>query len=164
VAEPTGQLPVSLIEELRDAAEVAYKGPNDTDKIRRGYPGGGGNLTAAVARVLDVVADALLSQPTPSEHCLSTANHTAHEWGGHEGQAGTGYQCPGFTPEPPRIEDMVPGTTFRGRTLDGALSSVDLLWFVDAAANVFSIGAHHIDAQRIDSSTIRDVTPPAVTS
>jgi len=64
----------------------------------------------------------------------------------------------------PSIAGMAPGTTFRGRTLDGVLSSVDLLWFVDAAGNVFSIGAHHIDGQRIDPSTIRDVTPPTVTS
>jgi len=58
----------SIEDRLRDAAAVAYKGPNDTDaamlrlyadKIRRGYPGGGSNLTAAVACVLDVVADTL---------------------------------------------------------------------------------------------------------
>lgn len=58
----------SLEDQLREAAVVAYKGPNDTDatmlrtyadKIRRGYPGGGSNLTAAVARVLDTVADAV---------------------------------------------------------------------------------------------------------
>lgn len=61
-------------------------------------------------------------------------------------------------------DPMVPGTTFWGRPRDGVLSSTDRLWFVDAAGYVFSIGAHHIDGKRIDPSTIRDVTPPAVTS
>jgi hypothetical protein len=55
---------------------------------------------------------------------------------------------------------MEPGTTFRARTRGGVLSAVDRLWFIDAAGFVFSIGAHHIDGQRIDPSTIRDVKPP----
>lgn len=62
----------TIQEQLAQAATVAYKGPNDSDagmlrlyadKIRRGYPGGGSNLTAAVARVLDTVADTI--DPTP---------------------------------------------------------------------------------------------------
>lgn len=52
-----------------------------------------------------------IERPVPTEHCLSTAHHTAHEWGGHDGQTATGYWCPGFNdPEPsvPTREQIAP--------------------------------------------------------
>lgn len=59
---------VTLREDLARAAVVAHKGPDDTDAgfmritardLRGGFDVGGSNRRAAVARVLDVVADAL---------------------------------------------------------------------------------------------------------
>lgn len=141
MAEPTVPVPVSLIEELREAADAAYKGPNDTDpamlrlyadKIRRGYPGGGSNLTAAVARVLDVVADALVWEPVA---------------------------------EQPNIEQMVPGTRFTA-VIDGGVQRC-LFERVNVAPEtsvwkVFEPGTgHYWNPAAIDPSTIRDVQPPA---
>lgn len=37
-----------------------------------------------------------IERPVPTEHCLSTGHHDGHEWGGHDGQTGTGYWCTGF--------------------------------------------------------------------
>lgn len=137
------QVPVSLIEELREAANVAYKGPNDTDpamlrlyadKIRRGYPGGGSNLTAAVARVLDVVADALVWEPVA---------------------------------EQPDIEQMAPGTRFTAvieggmqrclfERVNGADAGPGSVWKVFEPDT-----GHYWNPDAIDPSTVRDVQPPA---
>ncbi|QKS13922.1 hypothetical protein HUN58_14505 [Curtobacterium sp. Csp1] len=137
MTEPTVQMPVSLIEELREAADVAYKGPNDTDpamlrlyadKIRRGYPGGGSNLTAAVARVLDVVADALVWQPTT-------------------------------TADQPRIEDLESGTLLELGKRWTVARDHDGVTFLYAENDGYST---LMPASAVDPSTIRDVTPPTM--
>lgn len=67
------------------------------------------------------------------------------------------------TTEPPRIEDLAPGTTFLARTSDGSLSHEDRLWMVTDSGDVISTRAHYILGRAINSSTIRDVSAPAVT-
>lgn len=65
--------PADVVDRLRSAGVVDHKGPEDTDgdimrrtarDLRGGYDLGGSNRRAAVARVLDVVADALDAQET----------------------------------------------------------------------------------------------------
>jgi len=142
-------------------AEAIYMGIHDWSELSEW------NQKAYLARADAVLA--LLSQPTPIEHCLLTANHTAHEWGGHEGQAGTGYQCPG-TSEPPRIEDMAPGTTLTGAMLPADRGGYrpegwerTRRWFVFGSGKgvrVVSDSGWPYQPEDIDPSTIRDVTPP----
>lgn len=67
------------------------------------------------------------------------------------------------TAEPVSIAEMAPGTRFVGRTRDGALSTMDRVWMVGDIGYVFSTGNHLLTADRIDPSTIRDVTPPPAT-
>lgn len=66
--------------------------------------------------------------------------------------------------EPTSIADMAPGTRLVGRTRDGVLSTIDRTWIVTDDHHVFSTGAHLLVADRIDPSTIRDVTPPKAAS
>jgi hypothetical protein len=134
-AQPPMREHGSLVRKLREAADVAYKGSNDSDpamlhlyadKIRRGYPGGGSNLTAAVARVLDVVADALVCQPPV---------------------------------EPVSIADMAPGTTFTA-----TLAGDRLAHQYRVERHLLNLSSGWAFApDDLDPSTIRDVNPPPAT-
>jgi hypothetical protein len=75
-----------------------------------------------------------------------------------------GTELQSLLPVPLTPDDMAPGTTFRGRTPDGVLSHEDRLWMVTDDGYLLSTGGHHIVDRRIDPSTVRDVTPPAVTA
>jgi hypothetical protein len=124
------------------------------------------------------VTEALTPQPTPTAEprmtCVDPRPHDAHE-----GDTGFGdepdidwvhWKCPGVilnAAEPPRIEDMAPGTTFVAQT-----SLSERTW------HLFMVTEHvsYIDGSTIrlyrtpedrafvdstiDPSTIRDVTPP----
>jgi hypothetical protein len=100
--------------------------------------------------------DALLSQPTP------TAEPSALGLREHIGPDGSNYIMPA---EPPRIEDMAPGTTFicEGKGVPGVehhmrvtrhtrIDETRILWCL-----THKFGA---DESYVNSSTIRDVTPP----
>jgi len=133
VAEPTVQVPVSLIERAGNALlEVPPSSVN-----------------ASIYSELH----ALLSQPTPTAEPNNWAN--GHRWpctrfytSATERDACT---C---NAAPPSITDMVPGTTFTAKTPTG--------WRRCLRATGFGVyvAEGQWDYSRIDPSTIRDVTPP----
>ncbi len=65
--------------------------------------------------------------------------------------------------EPPRIEDLAPGTTFTAQYRAGAFAGKATRWRRDDYGVVLASTGLRIDQRDIDPSTIRDVTPPAVT-
>jgi hypothetical protein len=107
VAEPTVQVPVSLIERI--------VGTNSRRTLDKSY---------AIRELR-----ALLSQPTPTP-----------------------------TAEPPRIEDLAPGSTFRADTTHGTQGE---LFFAAADGWFYNIMGIITNPRDIDPSTIRNVTPPA---
>lgn len=135
----TVQVPVSLIESAADALTLV------------------GDMAASNELL------ALLSQPTPTAEqectCFPVPErlHTTHY--GATDPATTlepNPDCPLHFPtaEPPRIEDMAPGTTFTAVSLRGPerwTRQIDGV--TDRHGNVWSI-------DELDPSTIRDVTPP----
>lgn len=125
MTEPTVQVPVSLIEDALNTSPSAVERRVNAVRALR----------------------ALLSQQIP----------TADEWAAWERcegprPDGLDDDAPLPSPQPPRIEDMAPGTTFRlaggngmwMRTRDGAVHT--------SGVSTFGVG--------IDPSTIRDVIPP----
>ncbi|WP_206556295.1 hypothetical protein, partial [Curtobacterium luteum] len=64
------------------------------------------------------------------------------------------------TAEPPRIEDMAPGTTFTARCYTDR-AETDTLWMVCRYVGIVSwYGGVLRDLNKVDPSTIRDVQPP----
>jgi hypothetical protein len=61
------------------------------------------------------------------------------------------------TAEPPRIEDLTPGSTFRADTTHGTQGE---LFFAAADGWYYNIMGIITNPSDIDPSTIRDVTPP----
>ena len=100
---------------------------------------------------------ALLSQPTPTAEpsplwCADDTPHDAHrarnEFGGWN-------ECTGRpAPEPPRVEDMAPGTTFT------AEFHGDRDMFFRCRDSLARAGRYLVAMDAIDPSTIRDVRPP----
>ncbi len=112
---------------------------------------------------------ALLPQPT------LTAEHV-EDWTDAQPNEGPGCSC-GFNGsfqdcaawraadvEPPRIEDMAPGTTFTGTTRQGFTQRFERVsrGRVRAENGTLWSPLDYRGRDRIDPSTIRDVTPPAV--
>ncbi len=67
------------------------------------------------------------------------------------------------TAEPPRIEDLAPGTTFRAKHVDPEeCGNAMRTWFVFGLRRVilFNDWGQRWSVDSIDPSTIRDVTPP----
>jgi hypothetical protein len=92
-------------------------------------------------------ARALLSQPTPTAEPIDAVSASCVDGAAPEQQRETA--------EPPRIEDMAPGTTF----------TEEVRWTVTGTLSTGSTVAHSGSgemrfADRFDPSTIRDVTPP----
>lgn len=146
VAEPTVQVPVSLIEQMREALV------------------GGPAWASSVVRVANArrALDALLSHLTPTaEPCPVAVEHAPHEWDVNEGEVGFGSRCPGVA-APPSSADMVPGTTFvaqfRAPDNDG-----DRRFTVMGSFWVRGADERWHVAAGIDPSTIRDVQPPKET-
>lgn len=70
-----------------------------------------------------------IERSVPAEHCLSTAHHGGHEWGGYDGQAATGYWCEGFdasdeAPYPPTREQIAEAIAAELRTGNETAHSV----------------------------------------
>ncbi len=118
-------------------------------------------------------AVALLSQPTPTAEpdacprCGGTGEveddshrHTGLPTVGRCGLCGGSGRV---TAEPPRIEDMAPGTTFVG-TLSPTRGSVaeprTRRLFVTVGPDLYDERGLHWYEEDVDPSTIRDVTPP----
>lgn len=132
--------------------------------LRQPYTYGG---AMAADTVLAVFPQPNPSAEPPIESCLSGDMHAAHEWGGHPGQPGTGYRCPGIAATPPRIADMAPGTTFTADLVDDRIDAPRLrrVWRVQEAPGVVWNDEQNfgVRERRIDPSTIGDVTPPTAT-
>lgn len=117
-------------------------------------------FSTVVEDVTEAVAD-LLSQPTPTAEpkagTCPKCRHAAHaDW------------CPNMASdndcactydsneaEPPRIEDMSPGTTFT------AAASEDVWRWVVRADGLIVSGLGVGPMSALDLSTVRDVTPPS---
>lgn len=132
----TVPVPVSLIEHL--ARELAIHGAHD-----------------AAAGLLP-----LLSQPTPTNEPTCTCGHAMDEHDLSEtGECQVAVPwCPCMratdAAEPPRIEDLAPGTTFTAAATEDVWR-----WAVRADGLVVSgLGVGPMAA--LDPSTIRDVAPP----
>lgn len=102
--------------------------------------------------------EALLSQPTPTAEPIDAVSASCVDGAAPEQQRETA--------APPRPEDMAPGTTFTGRHADHwkrfEYDGAGRIRFVGGSGTWFLLtGPRGI---RIDPSTIRDVTPPAVTT
>lgn len=162
----TVQVPVSLIERIE--RELEYRVRTVASRIRMAekhdepYPREwvDNEVVAGRERVR-----ALLSQPTPTaEPCKRCA--------------GTGYitsppmpdvvdlPCPNCSDaEPPRIEDMAPGTTFTGTTRQWPTQRFERVsrGRVKAENGTLWSPLDYQGRERIDPSMIRDVTPPRVT-
>jgi hypothetical protein len=159
--ESTVQVPVSLTaRDLLAQIEATY----DVSKLLAAARRQDGPPTAGDYAIID----ALLSQPTPTaeHHDLCATRIPGMGIPGLEGVPQP-CNCHLFLPEPPRIEDMAPGTRFVGRHVKPEeCGGVDHSWFVIRSSRpplVISDEGQHWSGDSIDPSTIRDVTPPAVT-
>lgn len=150
MAEPTVQVPVSLIERavrvLDDGSATVYEWDAVQDELT-----------------------ALLSQPTPTTETSSCVicsrsivrldlKDGTQPWRHAEGtnaHPAVGPLSNGQAAEPPRIEDMAPGTTFTAEVPDRWLVQVesDGALFADTCVERKSL-------EHIDPSTIRDVQEP----
>jgi hypothetical protein len=153
VAEPTVQVPVSLIERVAAELEVDSRIRSASD------------LRAYLVQPREqadrhIRQQQHLSQPTPTvEPCTCPPPAT------HLGE-GPDQDCPKhgdrFHAAPPSIADMVPGTTFTasyGKDLSGTTR-----WMrCTGPSRCVNVGGVRFDAYAIDPSTIRDVTPPSAT-
>ena len=132
MAEPTVQVPVSQVTQWRNDLQAMLP------------PG-----TYAILRELD----ALLSQPTPSAEAMSADEFSAR-WRG----ADTALRRMSEPAEPPRIEDMAPGTTFTAILNGGkrlrTYTVTERRILTESEGGAYALGD-------IDPSTIRDVQPPA---
>ncbi|WIA95840.1 hypothetical protein [Curtobacterium sp. MCBA15_004] len=140
--QPTVQVPVSLIEQIeRDLGENAWH-PEDCPGSHPAH------CTCAVGQARRALR-ALLSQPTPTVGYLPFDERA---------------EFPVEVPvEPPRIEDMAPGTLFWAKDGKGVWRRLSKTNASVTSVVDLSTG-RHFPAIHIDPSTIRDVTPPAVSS
>lgn len=142
MAEPTVQVPVSLIDE----ADVVMREGTRHERY----------LMAARLH-------ALLSQPTPTAEevriecprCKGYGVDPSVQQAGDKVIDCTRCGGDGEVAESPRIGDMAPGTTFMAATVQGYSSrwTVAVIGVLDATGMRYSIGY-------INPSTIHDVTPP----
>ncbi|MBF4602818.1 hypothetical protein [Curtobacterium sp. VKM Ac-2884] len=125
-------------------------------------------------KITDAVL-AALSQSAPTAESSVSICACGHARGEHWGAGGqcTMVDCScrghvhkeffGEVAAPPRIADMVPGTTFTaayGRDL-----SASTRWMrCTGPSRCVNVGGVRFDADAIDPSTIRDVTPPPAAS
>lgn len=152
MAEPTVQVPVSLIERAKDALLELPPSSRNADLY--------GELDAMRAQSTQA------AEPEPTCACGHIMDdHDLSESG----------ECQVAVPwcscmkardaaEPPRIEDMVPGTTFTAEGI--GVPGTDHPFEVRVATDgtpVLYCHLHHTGARPwyVDPSTIRDVTPPA---
>lgn len=169
MAEPTVQVPVSLIKQIeRDLGENAWH-PEDCPGSHPAH------CTCAVGQARRALR-ALLSQPT-AEPSFPDA-YPEGRYGGPSVQSGILPHA--VLVEPPRIEDMAPGTqaaTARpdgdafGRFVDSfngdEAGDIEFMSALDGRVGYAMVGGNDLRAvfehaiQAIDPSTIRDVTPPA---
>lgn len=130
MSEKYMQVPVSLIERL-------YAGEDVVDELH------------------DLVPHRD-SQPTPTAEASCECEHTSFDHGHSEGDGCLHCPCKEFTPAPPSIADMVPGTTFMARHVRGFWDQ-----FSVECGSLRRQGRGTCGADEIDPSTVRDVTPPA---
>ncbi|WP_176491732.1 hypothetical protein [Curtobacterium sp. 'Ferrero'] len=157
---------VGFIDAILSAVAIAGKGAHHTESwgdpwegteyYFRGRPGlpDADNAVDLIQKAAQQAADAvlaLLSQPT------STAEHDEDCFAGEWNEA-AGVTCVCTCGvEPPRPEDMAPGTTFdsAGDTFT-VMDSFGDRWLQKDDGDAW-------DIEDIDPSTIRDVTPPPTT-
>ncbi|MDT0211220.1 hypothetical protein [Curtobacterium sp. BRD11] len=138
----TVQVSVSL--PTREQLDQMWNRARNDMTIPRTYDGGMLPVDAFHAGV--AAMSALLSQPTPTAEPIDAVSASCVDGATPEQQRETA--------EPPRIEDMAPGTTFTA-----AASSDVWRWAVRQDGQVVS-GLGIGPKSSIDPSTIRDVTPP----
>jgi hypothetical protein len=175
VAEPTVQVPVSLIEHVKALIEKHQPEEWELDAYEHSTDGVGCSHCAEIdsngslgdtfpcepRRDLESVL-ALLSQSTPSAeaipaHCANLSPHAAHDYNPDTLRHHAMRHCSGEGTKPPHREDMTPGTTFTADSPDGSGRARFRVLLIKAWNDDRKVG---YPFRSFDPSTIRDVTPP----
>jgi hypothetical protein len=154
LTDPTVQVPVSL--PTREQVEAALLSATSTESTV-GF--------VRVDRARDAVL-ALLSPPTPTAkptHYDDPPSCSPCRTGRHDACSGLPFprrqcQCKDeWHTEPPRIEDMAPGTTF---TADGIRGPERMMRTNGDVVVAVGTSGHHYYIGDVDRSSVRDVAPP----